>query len=29
MLYHPAVDRLKTLISIGELGRIFYVYSCA
>ena len=27
MLYHPAVDRLKTLISIGELGRIFYVYS--
>jgi predicted dehydrogenase len=27
MLYHPAVDRLKTLIGIGELGRIFYVYS--
>jgi predicted dehydrogenase len=27
MLYHPAVAYLKTLISAGGLGRIFYVYS--
>jgi len=27
MLYHPAVARLKAMISAGELGRIFYVYS--
>jgi predicted dehydrogenase len=27
MLYHPAVGRLKTMITAGELGRIFYVYS--
>ena len=27
MLYHPAVAHLKTMISAGELGRIFYIYS--
>jgi predicted dehydrogenase len=27
MLYHPAVAYLKTMISAGDLGRIFYIYS--
>jgi len=26
MLYHPAMARLKTMVSAGELGRIFYIY---
>ena len=25
--YHPAVSRLKALVSSGELGKIFYVYA--
>ena len=27
MLFHPAVERLKAIIDIGELGRIFYIYA--
>jgi predicted dehydrogenase len=27
MLYHPAVESLKTLIAAGALGRIFYMYA--
>jgi len=27
MLYHPAVERLKTMIDSGELGRIYYIYA--
>jgi predicted dehydrogenase len=27
MLYHPAVAYLKTMISAGDLGRIFYIYA--
>jgi len=27
MLYHPAVERLRTMIEGGELGDIYYVYS--
>lgn len=25
--YHPAVEKLKTLITSGEIGEIFYIYS--
>ena len=27
LLYHPAVDYLKSLVDSGELGDVFYVYS--
>ncbi len=27
MLFHPAVERLKTMITQGELGRVLYIYS--
>ncbi|MFA6451404.1 MAG: Gfo/Idh/MocA family oxidoreductase [bacterium] len=27
LLYHPAVERLKKLIDLGELGPLFYLYS--
>jgi predicted dehydrogenase len=27
MLFHPAVERLKTMIDGGELGRVFYIYA--
>jgi predicted dehydrogenase len=27
MLFHPAVAYLKTMISAGDLGRIFYIYA--
>jgi predicted dehydrogenase len=27
LLYHPAVDRLKTLIDDGELGDVLYIYA--
>src|SRR5262245_24129065 len=27
MLYHPAVDLLRTLIASGELGTIYYLYA--
>jgi len=27
MLFHPAVERLKTMIVQGELGRVLYIYS--
>lgn len=27
MLFHPAVERLKTMIDSGELGRIYYIYA--
>jgi len=27
LIYHPVVDRLKEMVSSGELGRIYYVYT--
>jgi predicted dehydrogenase len=27
MLFHPAVERLKAIIDLGELGRVFYIYA--
>ncbi len=27
MEYHPAVEKLKTLIQSGDLGRIYYLYA--
>ncbi|PIQ82844.1 MAG: oxidoreductase [Candidatus Omnitrophica bacterium CG11_big_fil_rev_8_21_14_0_20_64_10] len=27
MLYHPAIERLRTLVRAGELGEILYLYS--
>jgi predicted dehydrogenase len=27
MLFHPAVECLKSMIDAGELGRVFYIYS--
>ncbi len=27
LLYHPAVERLKTLIQSGELGEVLYIYA--
>lgn len=27
MMFHPAVEKLKTLIDGGELGRVYYIYA--
>jgi predicted dehydrogenase len=27
LIYHPAVDRLKEMVSSGELGKIYYIYT--
>jgi predicted dehydrogenase len=27
LLYHPVVDRLKEMVKVGELGRIYYIYT--